>query len=136
MATSGERDADESKLHNVPVLGTSDASTADSSSRATERKVSKDVDGQELHKQMRPTWPSYTTPRRAYRAKMGDVATDVIKDREERSKMRRREAPQPAQGTLDYNHPRFLPRKPQKHLRNVFTRMEGESPFDDHYLGN
>ena len=123
-APIGGPDADESKSRNVHIPSIFDIRTSITqlSSSAAESMISKDIgsgDGKEHHGTIPLASSSATPPRRAYRAKMGDVAIEVINEREKRSRMRRNAE---SQGNVEvYNQ---IPQR--KHMRNVLTRMEGE----------
>lgn len=123
-APIGGPDADESKSRNAHIPSIFDIRTSITqlSSSAAESMISKDIgsgDGKEHHGTIPLASSSATPPRRAYRAKMGDVAIEVINEREKRSRMRRNAE---SQGNVEvYNQ---IPQR--KHMRNVLTRMEGE----------
>ncbi|KAI0228204.1 hypothetical protein LSAT2_021325 [Lamellibrachia satsuma] len=121
-APIGGPDADESKSRNAHIPSIFDIRTSITqlSSSAAESMISKDIgsgDGKEHHGTIPLASSSATPPRRAYRAKMGDVAIEVINEREKRSRMRRNAE---SQGNVEvYNQ---IPQR--KHMRNVLTRME------------
>ena len=122
--------ADESKMKpsNVHIPSIFDVRTTRSpgSSGGIGSGDDKEIDGRPIPQLAEARTSFATPPRRAYQAKMGDVAVDMINEREERRKMHRNAQLQRiAAGIPGYNQACF-DRRPQNRLRNVLTRMEGD----------